>query len=180
MELSLEQIYLYMGVFATVLFVLKMGMFMLLGGDVELLADFDSISETDTSFNFLSVQSLLAFFMSFSWMGLTAVTKMNTTPIISALVAAVVGLIFMTVTAYLMFLIRKLDKKIVVKLEECEGKEAKTYTEFQPKGEGQVQLNVNKKLVTINATSLCDEKINSFTLVRVEKVENNKLYINKI
>jgi len=179
-DIGIEQIYLYLGVFSTVLFALKLAIFMFAGGNFEVETDFDSITETDTSFNFLSVQSLLAFFMGFSWTGLTAITQIKTGEILSILIAIAVGLLFMFGTAYLMFAIKKLDHRPVADLTKAVGTEGKAYTEFKPHGEGQIQVDINNKFVTVDAISICEEQIAAFSQIRIEKVENNKLYINKI
>ena len=58
--LTIENIFWTLAVFATVLYILKLAVFLIVGGDVELEADFDSITEVETSFTFLSVQSVPA------------------------------------------------------------------------------------------------------------------------
>lgn len=179
-SLGMEDIYFYLGVFSTVLFLLKLAIFMLAGGDIELETDFDAITETDTSFNFLSVQSILAFFMGFSWMGLTALTQIRTSGVVALVIAILVGLLFMFGTAYLLFAIKKLDQKPVIDLNKYVGTEGKAYTEFKPMGEGQIQIEINNKLVTTEAISVCEDTINAFAQIKIEKVENNKLYINRV
>ena len=52
------KIYLYIALFATVLFVLKLIIFSIFGGDSEVHADFNSEVDTDASFNFISIQSV--------------------------------------------------------------------------------------------------------------------------
>lgn len=178
--LTIEQIFLYLGAFATVLFIIKTVIFTLSGGDFEIDADFNSLSETDISFNFFSVQSILAFFMGFGWMGLTAITKLKTSTTISVVIALAIGVVFMLGTAYLMYIIKKLDKTPRIDLNKCIGTEGKAYTSFEPNGEGQIEIEINKKLTVINATSICNENIDAFTQIKVEKVENKKLYITKI
>ena len=63
--MNLSNIFAAIGIFATVFFIIKLILFSFLGGDVEVDANFDTITETDVSFNFISIQSLLAFFMGF-------------------------------------------------------------------------------------------------------------------
>ena len=57
--ISLENILWTIAVFSTVLYVLKLLVFMLVGGDIEVDADFDSITEVETSFTFLSPNSFV-------------------------------------------------------------------------------------------------------------------------
>ena len=60
---NLWQVYYYIALFSTILFVLKLLLFNLFGGGSEVFADFNMEIDTDPSFNFFSVQSILAFFM---------------------------------------------------------------------------------------------------------------------
>lgn len=175
--MNLENILWTIALFSTVLYVLKLIVFMVIGGDVEVEADFDSISEVETSFTFLSVQSILAFLMGFGWCGLSV----NELPWgITMFIAFFAGLLCMFISAYLMFSIKKLNKKVVVELKELEGKEGKAYTAFEPKAGGQIEIKLNNKLTILNANSLSDEKIEAFSQIKVEKVENNIVYIVKI
>lgn len=179
-QLTIQNVFLVISLFSTVFYILKLCLFMFVGGDVEVDADFDSIHDVDPSFSFFSVQSMLAFFMGFGWVGLAMLTQLNAGTLLSVASAFVVGIIFMFVSAWLMFLIRKLDKRIVIDLNECVGKIAKAYTAFNPQSEGQVEITINNKLDILKAVNMTDEKIDAFSQVRVEKVEDNKLYIVKI
>lgn len=178
--LNLQTIFAVFGVFATILFILKLLIFMFTGGDMEVHSDFESMSDTDTSFSFLSVQSILAFFMGFGWAGLAALTQLKLGNVLSVVLSIAVGAVFMFFSAYLMFMVKKLDKNIKVDLNECIGREGKAYTEIQPKSEGRIEIIINSKLEIVNAINLTDDVIPAFAQIKVEKIENNKLYIVKI
>lgn len=175
-----ENIYWTIALFATVLFILKLAIFMIVGGDAEVSSDFDSISEVDTSFNFLSIESVFAFFMAFGWCGWSSYIHLHLNQIVSLLIAIVMGLIFMTFAAYLMFSIRKLAKKVIVDYNELVNKTGKAYTSFEPQGEGKIEIILNEKLTILETINLSEEKIEAFSEIKVEKVENNKIYISRI
>ena len=59
-------------------------------------------------------------------------------------------------------------------------KTGKSYTKFNPKGNGQIQIEFNSKLATLDAVNEGEEEINSFEMIKVVKVENNIIYITKI
>lgn len=179
-QLNIQNVFLVISLFSTVFYILKLCLFMFVGGDMEVDADFDSLHEVDPSFSFFSVQSMLAFFMGFGWVGLAMLTQLKTGTLLSVAAAFVVGIIFMFFSAWLMFLIRKLDKRVKVDLQECVGKVGKAYTAFNPQSEGQVEITINNKLDVLNAFNMSEEKIDAFSQVKVEKVEDNKLYIVKI
>lgn len=177
--ITLQNVFIALSIFSTILYILKLIIFMSTGGDAEVNADFDTITETDTSFTFFSLQSMLAFFMGFGWTGLMALEQFNTTKPIALLAAIIIGLLFMYASAYLMYSIKKLNKTIKKDINELVNKQGRTYTSFPPKGEGRIEIEFNNKLSILEAINLSDEQINSFVQIKVEKIENNKIYIVK-
>ena len=175
--LNITNLYLYVGAFATVLYILKLIIYLFTGGDAEVHADFDSLTDVDTSFNFLSVQSILAFLMG---VGLASIVQFKTSVILSVVLAVIIGLIFMFLSAYLMFLIKKLDKRVQINLDDFVGTVGRAYTAFKPNAEGQIEITLNEQLSVLSAVNLSDEEINAFMPVKIAKVEDNKIYIIKI
>lgn len=178
--LNLQNVFLVISLFSTIFYIVKMCLFLFLGGDIEVEADFDSLTDTDPSFSFFSIQSMLAFFMGFGWVGLAALTQFDVGVLVSLVCAFLVGVLFMFLSAWLMLMIKKLDKRIVVDFNTVVGTVGKAYTSFNPKSEGQIEIVVNNKLDIWKAVNLTDEKIEAFAQIKVEKVEDNKLYIVKI
>ncbi len=178
--LTLENVFLFVSIFSTLLYVIKMVLFFFVGGDSEVDASFDTITETEISFNFISMQSILAFFMGFGWSGLSALIQFQTGGKIALLIAVGVGLFFMYMSAYLMFCIKKLTKTVKFDLNELKDKTGRSYTSFEPKSKGQIEIDFNGRLSIMDAYNLTDEKINAFTAIKVEKIEDNKIYIIKI
>lgn len=174
------KIYFYIGVFSTIMFVLKLAIFSLVGGDTEVVADFNTEMDTDCSFNFFSTQSVIAFFMGFGWMGYAGLQQFGFNQYINFPIAFGVGLIFMITTAGLMFLAKKLEKKVKKDKNTALGATGKAYTNFEPHAQGQVEVEINGQLSVVSAVNDSDEVINSFDLVKVNKVENDLLYIEKV
>ena len=108
-NINLQQVYLWVSLVSTTLFLIKMVVFLIVGGDAEVETDFDSFADADPSFSFFSVQSILAFLMGCGWMGLAIIEKMKTNPLLAIVITLIVGFIFMTVTAFLMFSVKKLN-----------------------------------------------------------------------
>ncbi len=178
--LNLDNVFLTVSIFSTLFYITKMILYFFVGGDSEVDASFDAITETEISFNFISIQSILAFFMGFGWSGLAALVQFQTGGKIALLIAIVVGLIFMYMSAYLMFCVKKLTKTIKTDINELNGKTGRSYTSFAPKAKGQIEIDFNGRLSVIDAYNLTDEEINAFTAIKVEKIEDNKIYIIKI
>ncbi len=177
--LSLHNIFWNIAIFSTALFIIKMILFSFIDTGAEVDADFTSITDTDISFNFLSLQTILAFLMGFGWIGFLLIDKYHYSSKIAFAAAIVVGLALMFFSAYLMFCIRKLDKKIVYDYTTLIGKEGKAYINIPAKKEGQIEIDFNSKLSMLDAINSDDELIESFSAVKVIKVENNKIYITK-
>ena len=178
--LTLNNLFIAVGVFSTLLYIMKMALYFFVGGDTEVEASFDSITETEVSFNFISIQSVLAFFMGFGWSGLAALEQFQTGGKIAVLAAVAVGLLFMYLSAYLMFCVKKLNKTVKVDINELSGKTGRTYSAFLPNAKGQIERDFNGRLSVLDAYNLTNEEIKAFTIVKVEKIEDNKIYIIKI
>lgn len=174
------KIYFYIAVFSTILFVLKLAIFSIVGGDSEVSADFNTETDTDISFNFISVQSVIAFFMGFGWMGYAGLHQFDFTNLKNFIIAFVVGFIFMFVTAYLMFLVKKLEKNVKKDKTTALGHTGKAYSNFEPNAMGQVEIEINGQLSVVNAINTTADKINAFDQIKVVKVENDLLHIEKI
>lgn len=173
------KIYYYIGIFATVLFILKLVIFTAIGGDSEVSADFTTETDTDPSFGFLSFQSLTAFFMGFGWMGYGALKQLTFGQGMAFALAFAVGFMFMFASAYLMFLARKLENKVSNSKASALNKVGRAYSGFSAGGNGQVEIEINGKLQVVNAINTTNSSINSFDLIRVNKVQNDTLYIEK-
>ncbi len=172
-------IFYYIAVFSTILFLVKIIIFYIFGGEAEVVSDFTTELEMETSFDFLSVQSILAFFMGFGWIGLAGVSQWHLKPVPAIAIAVVFGLILMFSSAYLMFLIKKLNKRVVKNYAACVGKTAKAYTAFHPEGDGQIEVEVNGRLSIEKAVNTTQEEIEAFSEVKITDYKE-KFYIEKI
>lgn len=171
--------YFYIAIISTVLYVIKTVIFSFFGGDAEVHSDFNSSFETDTAFDFLSIQSILAFLMGFGWLGLACLNEWKLSLKLTLMISVLFGFLMMFLSAYLMASIKKLNKNIIKDISGCVGKIGKSYTNFAPKAEGQVEIEVNGQLAIENAINNTDKEIKSFTPIKVVKYENNKLYIEE-
>lgn len=173
--------YFYIALFATVLFVLKLVIFSFIGGgDSEVVSDFNTATDADPSFNFISFQSVVAFFMGFGWMGYAGAQQLGMPFVRNLLVALAVGFIFMFAMAFLMFNVKKLEKNVKKDKRSAIGRVGRAYTGFTPSGSGQVEIEINGQLSVVNASNNSEEHINAFDMVKVIKVQDDLLYIEKV
>ncbi len=176
---NIWRIYYWVAMFATILFILKLIMFTVVGGDTEVVSDFNTEVDTDCSFTFLSTQSILAFLMGFGWMGYAALRQFGMEQLISFGLAFLVGFLFMGITSYLMFMVRKLEENVKKDKTKAIEHTGKAYTSFAPHAAGQVEVEISGQLSVVNAMNNSDEQINAFDLVKVVKVVDDLLYIEK-
>ena len=78
-----------------------------------------------------------------------------------------------------MFLARKLEKGVTNSKASALNKVGRAYSGFAAGGNGQVEIEINGKLQVVNAINTSNSSINSFDLIRVNKVQNDTLYIEK-
>ena len=176
---NFSDVMFYVAIISTVLFVLKVVVFYFTGGDSEVISDFNTEFDSDISFNFISIQSLLAFFMGFGWMGLTCVKQFELTVLMSSVYAVLFGVFLMLLSSYLFFVSKKLNKKIVINFSKSIGTIGKAYSSFEPKSSGQIEIVINEKLTVLPAFNNSDEEIKAFEQIKVVDYKNNVLYIER-
>jgi len=119
-------------------------------------------------FKWLSKQAITGFLMMFGWSGLAARKEFALSLPISILIATVIGLITMLITAWIFHLARKLKSTgTVFKLEEAIGKEATIYQRIPKGGSGKISLSMQDMTREIDAISLNGEEIDSFSQVQI-------------
>lgn len=172
--------YYYLAIFSTLVFAIKLLLFTITGGDSEVMADFNTETDTDCAFNFVSIQSVLAFFMAFGWMGYAGLAQFKFSQLTTVLLALAVGFVFMAVTAFLMFSVKKLEKNVRKDYTKALNQTGKAYTNFAPSSNGQIEIEINEQLSVVEAVNNTTEEIKAFDPVKVVKVENDILYIEKV
>lgn len=178
-SLTVADWFFRIGAVSTILFVIKLVLFFISGGLSELSFDFDSISETDTSFNFFTIESILLLFMGFGWVGLTFYSVWKMPLALSVFAGIVFGVLFGCLYAFLLINIKKLDETPKVTEEDYKNAEGKAYTRIFAHSEGQAELLVREQVKVLNVINDTDEEIDAFVPVKVVKVEDNKIFVEK-
>ena len=173
----LTSLYLWLAIAMTIFFVVKLLVFSLFGmddGDGDLVG-----TDVDTGFSFISLQSVLAFLMGFGWLGYTAV-RFNFSALISVVFAIIGGLILMGISVWLVFLMKKLNSTPKYDLNSLVEKTGTSYTKFDAKGTGKIQIEFNGKLETFDAWNETEEAIESFKNIKVLKIVDNKIFVCEV
>ena len=98
---------------------------------------------------------------------------------IACLIAIGSGLIGMFLFAWIILQFKKLEHTPKADLNELINKTGKAYINFAPNGFGKIQIEFNSKLETLDAKNISNEEIKSFEEIKVVKIENNEIYIEK-
>lgn len=178
--------YFFFAALGTLLFLIRMGISLFLGGDTDIeldpgVMDADVDFDTDHAFNILSIQSILAFFMGAGWMGLIARFDWELSRIASGFAAVAFGLFLMSFSAWLMLMIRKLEKSTPYDIKTAIGHTGRVYMSLPAKGEGagQVEVSISGRKKIMPAISTADA-IDSFTSVTVVDVRDDETLIVEV
>jgi hypothetical protein len=158
--------YFLMAMVGTVLFLVRLvlGLF---GGDSGDF-DVDIDSGTDASFTLFSLLSVMAFIMGAGWMGLAARIDWGLSRPVAAVLSVSFGTLMMFVAAGMMRVMRRFTREVTYDVRTAVGRTARVYMTIPAKGggQGQVQVSVSGRLMTLSAVSAGGE-LASFADVRV-------------
>ena len=129
-------IYFVMGAVGTLLFVIRLALASFGGGDAEFDTDLDSGVDSDASFSFFSLLSILAFFMGAGWMGLACRLDFEMGSLGSAMSATGFGLGMMLLASGLTYATRRLNKRIDYDMQTAIGRTGRAYVTIPEKGQG--------------------------------------------
>ena len=134
--------------------------------------------DTDASFSFLSVLSILAFFMGAGWMGLACRLDWNLGRLLSSLIAAGFGFTMMLGASALSYWARRLDQTIEYDLRTAVGRTGRVYLTIPEKGQGHGQVEVSasgrKKVVRAVSTG---PRFEAFTDVKIVDTRDDETLV---
>jgi hypothetical protein len=159
-------VYLIIALVGTLLFLIRLGFtyFGGAGGDFEVDGDFDS----DASFSYFSVLSILAFFMGAGWMGLACRLDWGFGRLTSSLLSAGFGFAMMVAASGLSYMARRLNLTIDYDVRTAIGRTGRVYLTIPEKGKGhgQVEVSVSGRRKVVNAVS-AGPRLEAFSDVQI-------------
>lgn len=132
----------------------------------------DSVS----SFKIFTVQSVLAFFMGFGWVGLASRLEWKLGYFLSTTFSILFGAALLFFTAFLMSRVYRLNAIRSRDLYEALGDEAKVYLTIPENGRGKIQAVVDGSLRIMDAVSRSG-RIEQFKEVEIVGVEDQSTFI---
>ncbi len=179
---SLQKIHWAIALPSTTIFIIQLIM-TLVGGDADDFdadgdADFDGV---DDGMHIFSVKSIMSFLMFYGWTGLAAIERGGMAWWGVSGISLLVGAIMMFFTAWLLFMLLKLQESGTMKMSNAIGKQAEVYLTIPSKkqGEGKVQLIIQGGYKTLDAITEDIEDIKTGTFVEVVEVQNDTLVVKR-
>jgi hypothetical protein len=169
-------VYLVMALVGTLLFLIRLGFtyFGGNGGDFDVDADFDG----DASFAFLSVLSILGFFMGAGWMGLACRLDWGLGRFASSLIAAGFGFAMMMAASGMSYYARRLNQTIEYDLRTAIGRIGRVYLTIPEKGQGhgQVEVSVSGRKKVVRAVS-AGPRFEAFSDVKIVDARDDETLV---
>lgn len=134
----------------------------------------DEIAIDALKFKWLSRQAISGFLMMFGWTGLACQHEFNLSLMPSLLIAFVAGVLTIIITSSIFKMAKKLHSPgSIFNIEEAIGKEAFVYQRIPKEGRGKITISLQNFTHEIDAVSLHQEELSSFTRVQIIKKLNN-------
>lgn len=180
---TLQKVHWGIALPSTIIFIIQLIM-TLVGGDGD---DFDTDQDGDfdgdhgDGMNIFSIKSVLSFLMFYGWSGLAAIEKGNIAWWGVSGISLVVGLVMMFFTAWLFFMLLKLQESGTMKISNAIGKEGEVYLTIpaKKKGNGKVQVIIQGGYKTLDAITEDTEDIMTGTFIEVVEVVNDTLVVKR-
>lgn len=181
----MEKFYLYVAVPATLILIVQ-SIMTLLGISGEIDVDFDGDGDVDmigeTGLTLFSIRNIIAFFTFFGWSGLWLLS-LGTSPMITAFISFIIGVIFMVISMGLFFLVSKLQRNGTINLQNAVGKTGEVYIPIPSHRQsyGKIMIVLQGTLSEIEAVTDEEESLKTGTqVIAIEVIGQSKLLVKKI
>lgn len=144
-------------------------------------ADFDGdLGSTDAPFQLFSLRNLINFLLGFSWTGISFYTAIPNKALL-VIISITVGIFFVYLFFVIIRNIQRLAEDNSFEITNTLNKTAEVYLTIpeNKQGKGKVMISVNGAFHELEAMTE-KEKIQSGTVVKVVRTENNILIVEKI
>jgi len=177
---ALEYFFLACAVVGGIMFLFRLALFFLGGGDTDVDVDSAStdggLTDTDSSFQYLSIQSLSAFFLMFGLVGL-ALLREGVQEVVALLAAVVSGVFTVWIVSQIFVQMKKLQSDGTLKMENAIGQEGTVYLTIPENGTGQVRVSVQGGLRIFDAVSADRQAIPTGASIRVIRLISGKVLV---
>lgn len=179
------QVYWGLAILSSIVFCIQaIGIFVGFGDfDADVPTDSADIDAFDADgFHLISVKSVICFVLGFGWTG-AMLWDSIASPTLLAIVAVLVGLLFMSLIAFLLFQVRKLDRDNTFYTKNTIGMTAEVYLHIAAnrKDSGKIQVSLNGSMHELEALTDGNEDIKTGEQVKiVGMVAESTVLVEKI
>ncbi len=179
---TLQQSFWWVAMIASLIFIVQL-IFTIIGTDLSdgLGADFHGdLDSVHGPFQLFSFRNLINFLMGFGWTGVAFYPSISNQMLLIGLAAAV-GILFVIIFFVVIRQILKLTEDNTFNIDKLIGKSAEVYLRIPAarSGKGKVQVSLNGTSHELQAITETEE-ISSGTLVRIVRVDEKILIVEKI
>jgi membrane protein implicated in regulation of membrane protease activity len=179
---TLQQSFWWVAMIASLIFIVQL-IFTIIGTDLSdgLGADFHGdLDAVHGPFQLFSFRNLINFLMGFGWTGVAFYPSISNQMLLIGLAAAV-GILFVIIFFVVIRQILKLTEDNTFNIDKLIGKSAEVYLRIPAarSGKGKVQVSLNGTSHELQAITETEE-ISSGTLVRIVRVDEKILIVEKI
>ena len=178
-----QQFYWYIAIGASVIFIIQTIMtFVGADADTGVDADFDgNLDGGDSPFQLFSLRNLINFLLGFGWAGVSLYNVIENN-ILLAIVAFLVGVLFIAFFFFIMRALLKLSEDNSFKIEDTIGKTADVYISIPAAktGKGKVFISVRGSTHELSAITNSVDEIKNGSLVKVVGIEGDILIVTPL
>lgn len=178
-----QQFYWYIAIGASVIFIIQTIMtFVGADADTGVDADFDgNLDGGDSPFQLFSLRNLINFLLGFGWAGVSLYNVIENN-ILLAIVAFLVGVLFIAFFFFIMRALLKLSEDNSFKIEDTIGKTADVYLSIpaEKTGKGKVFISVRGSTHELSAITNSVDEIKNGSLVKVVGIEGDILIVTPL
>ncbi len=184
---TLEKFFFFCAVTGGIVFLVRILLFALLGGDHDAspgpdadVAHLEVLGDSDTSFRLVSIQGLASFFIMFGLVGL-ALSRQGEAAAAWAVVGGLVaGAATLLIIAQVAVAMRKLQSTGNLDNRLAIGQEGRVYLTIPAEGTGQAEVRIQNRLRVMDAVSRDHQTIKTGERVRVVDVVGGSTLVVEI
>ena len=150
------------------------------GTDIETDIESESHDIGETPFELFTLRNLINFLLGFSWSGISFYNSIENKTLL-IIVATIIGAAFVGLFFIIIKQMMKLNENNSFSLDKAINKTATVYLSIPEKksGTGKIQISINGSFHELEALTEND-RIETGAIVKVAKIENNVLIVEKI
>lgn len=141
-------------------------------------ADVDVETDDGIGFQFFTLKNLVAFFTIFSWTGIACLDS-GLSNNWSIFISMISGLVMMLVMGGILYLLGRANASGTIKMKNAIGAVGEVYMEIRAKRDniGQVQIQVQGTLRTLEAITDDEETLRPGAVITVKEIATNNILI---